>query len=113
VKHTPTLSDQEEKHPDWDRVFSATPEFMAKSLGNLKYDQLQEFLRLLAQKLKDDSLKDAKRGRIKLATELNQAATHICAATEHIGKAWLVCKPYMGDAPSNMTQPLHIDKEIS
>lgn len=85
----------EEKHPDWDKVIPLTPEFMAESLGNLKYDELAAFLKLLSEKIEHDGDKDAARGREQLAKALHDAASNIDQAADDITAAWVICKPYM------------------
>lgn len=84
-----------DKHPEWNKVISITPEFMAESLGNLKYDELAEFLKLLAEKIDQDGQKDASRGRTQLGQSLHDAAKNLDQAAEDIEKAWIICKAYM------------------
>lgn len=84
-----------EKHPDWDKVIPLTPEFMAESLGNLKYDELATFLKLLSEKIENDGDKDGARGREKLAKALHSAAANIDQAADDIYHAWDICKPFM------------------
>lgn len=85
-----------EKHPDWDRVLPTySPAALAETLGDLKYDQLAEFLGHLSTKIAADAQKDRSRGRAQLALALYRAANHIQSSAEAIDKAWDVCAPYM------------------
>lgn len=68
---------------------------LATELGDLRYDALVAFLTALAAKLEADSLKDAARGRQKLAAQLQAAAVGVSSAAEHIAKAWQICAPHM------------------
>ncbi len=94
-----------EKHPDWQQVLAEyAPETLAQVLGDLKYDQLADFLGHLSQKIAADAEKDRLRGRTQLALALYRAANHIQSSSKAIDKAWDVCAPYMppdkGPAPS-------------
>ncbi len=84
-----------DKHPDWDKVIPLTPEFMAQSLGNLKYDELAAFLKLLSDKLEQDGDADGARGRAQLAKALHDAAQNIDQAADDVKRAWVICEPYM------------------
>ena len=68
---------------------------LATELGDLRYDALVIFLTELAAKLEADSLKDAARGRQKLAAKLLAASGEVSDAAEHIAKAWSICAPHM------------------
>jgi hypothetical protein len=61
---------------------------LAEDIGNLRYDALAGFLRLLADKLRKDSEADHERGRCKLARSLADAA-------DAIDRAWRISEPYM------------------
>ena len=61
---------------------------LADDLSNLTYDTLEEFLKNLSEKIKKDGQADKKRGRNKLAKQLNYAA-------KYIGNAWKICEPFM------------------
>ncbi len=61
---------------------------LATDLGNLRYDSLAEFLRLLSDKIEQDEGADLGRNRPRLAGHLHRAAVEI-------SRAWQVCKPFM------------------
>ncbi len=85
-----------EKHPDWDKVLPGySPVDLAEILGDLKYDQLAEFLDHLSTKIRTDAEKDRQRGRSHLALSLYRAANHIKQSAGAIDKAWDICEPYM------------------
>ncbi|MEN9612473.1 MAG: hypothetical protein RLZZ628_3287 [Bacteroidota bacterium] len=68
---------------------------LADEIGDLRYDALNEFLLHLSLKIKNDALKDRNRGRIKLATQLEEAAEKIAQSAEKIDKAWIICEPFI------------------
>lgn len=85
-----------EKHPDWQRVLAEySPAGLADVLGDLKYDQLAEFLGHLSAKIAADAEKDRLRDRTQLALALYRAANHIQSSAEAIDKAWNICAPFM------------------
>ena len=73
---------------------------LAEEVGNLKYDALAEFLRLLSAKIDGDAAKDQARGRIQLATALRSAAGRIGSAEVPIERAWKISKPFMAGEPT-------------
>ncbi len=92
-----------EKHPDWKHVLAEySPATLAEVLGDLKYDQLAEFLGHLSTKIATDAEKDRLRGRTQLALALYRAANHIQSSSEAIDKAWDICEPFM---PSSGKDP--------
>jgi hypothetical protein len=68
---------------------------LANRIGDLRYDTLNELLIKLATKIKKDALKDRKRGRTKLANQLDNAAKNIELSAENIDKAWVICEPFV------------------
>lgn len=72
-----------------------TMDELCEEIGNLRYDSLADFLKLLRDKLANDSDKDLKRGRQKLAAELFYASCRIKEASESIRTAWEISKPYI------------------
>jgi hypothetical protein len=67
---------------------------LADKIGDLRYDALQDFLLKLSIKIKNDALKDRNRGRIKLATQLEEASKKIEESSANIERAWVICEPY-------------------
>lgn len=68
---------------------------LAEEIGDLHYESLEELLHLLSQKLLMDALKDRQGGRVKLAAELTSAAANAEYASQGIGRAWKISKPFM------------------
>jgi hypothetical protein len=68
---------------------------LAEEVGDLRYDALAEFLRLLSAKLERDAGRDQGRGRGRLAAELRDAAGPLGQAAAAVGRAWRICEPYM------------------
>lgn len=68
---------------------------LAEDLGNLRYDDLRDFLRLLKEKLRKDEYADFQRGRGQLSMCLRNIASAIDQASKHTDEAWEICKPFM------------------
>ncbi|MEL6276684.1 MAG: hypothetical protein AAFU03_16420 [Bacteroidota bacterium] len=83
------------KHPVWIKNYEENFAQLAKEIGDLRYDSLAEFLHLLGQKITEDGQKDARRGRVKLATSLENAAAEIMKSAKEIEVAWRISKPHM------------------
>ncbi len=66
---------------------------LATDLGNLRYDALAQFLRLLSEKIEHDGDADLGRNRPKLAGHLHRAA-------DEVARAWRLCKPFMNETES-------------
>lgn len=69
-------------------------EALCEEIGNLRYDALVKFLRLLEKKLKDDSDADKERGRIRLSEALFEVGRMLRNASDFAGMAWDICKDY-------------------
>ena len=82
-------------HHDAVQSYAGTLAELAADVGNLRYDALAEFLRLLAAKITEDGQKDADRGRVQLAAALQNSAVELAASAKRIEKAWQVAKPFM------------------
>jgi len=76
------------KHKSVIEKYDGSTEQLVEDIGNLKYDSLSEFLKLLSEKIERDSKADAGRERFKLAKELE-------SASKHIGEAWRISEPFM------------------
>jgi hypothetical protein len=68
---------------------------LATELGDLRYDALAEFLRLLAAKLDADAAKDTARSRRRLAAALRDAAAGVTGGATAVQTAWQICEPKM------------------
>lgn len=84
-----------EKHKKIVEKYEGTLSGLAEDIGNLHYETLTEFLTELSNKLRQDSNKDADAGRVKLAEELFMASAYVKEASEKIGRAWVISKPFM------------------
>lgn len=67
--------------------YKGTPNDLVEEIGNLRYDALTNFLDKLAQKIEEDGQKDANRGRLKLATNLQNCANKLKESVKEIDKA--------------------------
>ena len=75
--------------------YSGSLSGLADDVGNLKYDALAEFLRLLAAKIERDGSKDAARGRVRLSSALQNCAAQIAVSATEANEAWRIAKPFM------------------
>lgn len=82
-------------HKDQIDGYEGSPADLAEAIGDLKYDALANFLALLAAKIEKDGAKDRNRGRIQLATSLEESAKNLRSAKSSIDIAWQISAPYM------------------
>ena len=75
--------------------FNGSMNDLVKSIGDLRYDALADFLKLLSEKIAEDGGKDRGRKRIKLATCLENTSNLLVQAKNEIEKAWVICEPYV------------------
>ena len=83
------------KHPRNVEGFEGSLDELAKSIGNMAYDQTTSFIEKLADDIKRQADADLKRGREKLATELYATADELYQARDKMYLAWKICEPYM------------------
>lgn len=73
-------------------------EKLADSIGYLSYDSTRDFLKYLADNLREQADADLNlRNRKRLAAELYSAADSIEQAYFYVDRAWEICEPYMRD----------------
>lgn len=89
------------KHTHQIKSYTGTHRQLAEDIGDLYYDALADFFRLMAEKMDRDAQADAGRGRHKLATELAACAQHLQQAAEHIDFAWTICEPHVAGSQIN------------
>ena len=75
--------------------FNGSMDDLVKEIGNLRYDALADFLKLLSEKIAKDGAKDRGRKRIKLATCLGNTSDLLLQAKNEIERAWVICEPYI------------------
>ncbi|MBR9703395.1 hypothetical protein GOV10_05120, partial [Candidatus Woesearchaeota archaeon] len=83
------------KHPLEVPGYEGRLEELAEAIGNMTYDQTRDFIIYFSRDLARQSEADRRRERVKLSDRLMAAANKLYEASEHMGSAWLVCKPYM------------------
>ncbi|MEO1300380.1 MAG: hypothetical protein AAFW75_32360 [Cyanobacteria bacterium J06636_16] len=83
------------KHTRQVEAHNGSHESLAEDLGNIYYDSLADFLRLLAEKIQKDGQADYNRGRKKLAQALFSCSETVAEAAQYIDEAWTICEPYM------------------
>jgi hypothetical protein len=70
-------------------------EKLAEEIGDLRYDVLSDFLKLLSEKICKDAKKDRGRGRVKLSTSLFLACDALDTAQLQIDDALKISMPFM------------------
>ena len=83
------------------KIKGYTLKTLAKKIGDLRYDALSEFLNALADKIQEDSKRDKKAKKLKLAKELNDAQEYIRMADDHIHDALVISLPRMMKKANN------------
>ena len=83
------------KHPRHVEGFKGSLDELAKSIGNMTYDQTASFIEKLADDIKRQADADLSRGRKKLASELYKTANKLYQAKDRMDLAWKICEPYM------------------
>ena len=71
-----------------------TIEELAKVIGALHYETLEELLRLLGDDILEQSKKDKAKKRVLLAEAGKHATSSIKAASMYIGMAKMISQPY-------------------
>ena len=84
-------------HRDHVAPYNGSLSELAEDVGNLKYDALADFLRLLAEKVERDGIKDRERGRVRLASALRGCADKLGASAAEAEEAWRIAEPFMSD----------------
>ena len=82
------------KHKTYIEKYNGSLEALAEDIGNLRYDALAEFLKLLSDKIDRDGKSDLSRNRVKLAACLKECSLELNQASITIDKAWEICEPY-------------------
>ena len=85
------------KHPKTVKGFQGSLDELAKSIGNMTYDQTSSFIEKLANDIKRQADADFQRGRVKLASQLYATADELYHARDKMNVAWNICEPYMKD----------------
>lgn len=68
---------------------------LARDIGDLHYESLQELFHEISQKLLMDAVKDRQSDRPKLGKELSSAAANLEYGSQAIERAWEISKPFM------------------
>lgn len=83
------------KHPRHVEGFEGSLDKLARSVGNMTYDQTSSFIEKLAKDIERQADEDLKRGRKKLASKLYATADALYKAKDEMNLAWNVCEAYM------------------
>lgn len=68
---------------------------LANDIASLHYESLTQLLYHLSKKIDEDSIKDYKAGREKLAAALQYAGMSLFESSLRMEKVFNVCKPFM------------------
>lgn len=82
-------------HPKHVEGFTGSLDELARSIGNMTYDQTASVIEKLADDIKRQADADFIRGRHKLARELYATANKLYEAKDKMSAAWKICEPYM------------------
>ena len=82
-------------HPKHVEGFTGSLDELARSIGNMTYDQTATVIEKLADDITRQADADFLRGRHKLARELYATANKLYEAKEKMNTAWKICEPYM------------------
>lgn len=82
-------------HPRDIKGYEGKLEELAKSVGNMAYDQTALFIKTLADDLVQQANSDYSLGKEQLATELYETASRLYYARNSMYSAWKICEPHM------------------
>jgi len=82
-------------HPKKIKGYNGTIEDLAKEIGNLRYDYLNEFLEDLELDIRRQADNDKETGRIQLADRLYATADNLKNVRDKLDEAWKICEPYI------------------
>ena len=85
------------KHPDHVEGWTGSLQELAAAIGNMRYDNLAEFLGLFSENIREQGATDLKNNKYLLATKLSLAACSLNQAKDDMDAAWKICKPYIKD----------------
>jgi len=85
------------KHPRNVEGFEGSLEQLAKTVGDMAYDQTASFIEKLADDIKGQADNDKSKGRVKLASRLYAVAEQLYKARDEMELAWKICEHYMKD----------------
>lgn len=83
------------KHPLYVKGFEGSLGELARSIGNMRYDAIEELLRELAGEIDRQSEGDKARGRHKLSSMLARQAKTLNTSAEEMKEIWELCEKYM------------------
>lgn len=83
------------KHLDHVPNYKGTLEQLAKDIGDLKYNKLEELLGYLENKIRYDAERDKQAGRTQLSSRLEYAAGALLELRGQIERVCWICNPYM------------------
>lgn len=68
---------------------------LAHNVHSMRYDLVVEFYQQAARELRQQAASDRARGRVKLATSLEEAAVNVDKFVESMQRVWRICEPHM------------------
>jgi hypothetical protein len=85
-----------DKHPDHVEGWGGSLEALVAAIGKMRYDRVAAFMALFDKELQRQAAADRRAHRVKLATRLDRAATHLGIAKNELDHAWKISAPHMG-----------------
>jgi hypothetical protein len=83
------------KHLETIEKYDGTLKELARDIANLRYDALATLLEEISTALKEDSISDKKRNRLRLSLSLSVASIEVSHAANAIKDAWEICKKFI------------------
>lgn len=83
-------------HNDKIEGYEGTIESLAKSISNMRYDMVADFLAALTEELNIQAEADRKRGRKQLSGHLLKTANAMRSSVLEMRKVWDICERFMG-----------------
>ena len=83
------------QHPNHLTKYQGSIEELVSELGNLRYDNLVDFLNKMGDDLMRQAARDREKGRVQLVSQLEAAAQKLYEARDKMQCAWKISEPYM------------------
>jgi len=83
------------KHPDYVEKYEGNLQELAHDIVKMRYDKVAEFLGYIKNELVREATGDRRRGRVKLASMLEETVKTADVLKNQMGKIWELCEPYM------------------
>ena len=75
--------------------YSGNLKELAEEIGNMRYDTLEEFYKILSDKFNSDSRHDAILGHQQVSSKLKKIVEYHQMIQEEFSSLWKICEKYM------------------